>query len=751
MMHTDLQSTFSQLPKIPGMGFGEELLRTDYRKPQLMDKKQGVKDKPTRAALQPYDNMRLANTQLGTTAQKKMTLDRKVLRFQGYFREGVHESPQEQERVRRCVVYYFLEDDTISVSEPKQDNSGLGQGALIKRHQIPRPDGSSYTFEDFNIGTTLTFYGKSFYLIDCDPFTRKFLMGLGFEVPEPEAFPNDQYTAIRQKASAQMVPKKPKCGEDMDYHQASAGSKTKLSAEQITATKQFLEYDRKVLRFFCIWDDRDSLYGDIRLFVLHYFLSDGSCDITETLPPNAGRDPFPSFVKRGKISKTRDGKYYNPGASLSFKKERMEYITDEDLMIGRTVHVNNRNFLIYNVDDFTKQFLAEKFGYADFTAIDISQPGQPKVVAEAPPYNGYGAEEDSLGSWKYLVLKPPKRDMKKYMEHANNQLKFQLKFARPDACNDIRKFVLTYYLSDDTISIFEPAQRNSGIIGGKFLQRQLVKKVGPDGLPTGENLSARDFYVGANVTVNTHDFVVYSTDERSLAFMEYNSDQFPKSNVDHVVGNLRSMLVARGTGLREAFEQADTSGNGLIDFQEFAALIEARQLPISEQEILTLMRFFDKNNDGQISWREFLDMVLPPEVQSEYEHLRDQAWEEIRAIAERQEADELDRFKKDMESTASQLNTFTAESIRSFMAQWSKRRQLFTTTFTVVADHTPDNCIGEAEFRKAVQAKLKLGMNEKAIKAICLKLFPENLRRIPLQEFLHILHGTSTYSHLNLK
>ena len=50
-------------------------------------------------------------------------------------------------------------------------------------------------------------------------------------------------------------------------------------------------------------------------------------------------------------------------------------------------------------------FPAEKFGYTDFTPINISQPGQPKVVAEAPPYNGYGEEEDSLGSWKYLVLK----------------------------------------------------------------------------------------------------------------------------------------------------------------------------------------------------------------------------------------------------------------------------------------------------------------------------------------------------------
>ena len=28
--------------------------------------------------------------------------------------------------------------------------------------------------------------------------------------------------------------------------------------------KQFLELDRKVLRFFCVWDDRDSMFGEMR-------------------------------------------------------------------------------------------------------------------------------------------------------------------------------------------------------------------------------------------------------------------------------------------------------------------------------------------------------------------------------------------------------------------------------------------------------------------------------------------------------
>lgn len=28
--------------------------------------------------------------------------------------------------------------------------------------------------------------------------------------------------------------------------------------------KQFLELDRKVLRFYCVWDDRDSMFGEMR-------------------------------------------------------------------------------------------------------------------------------------------------------------------------------------------------------------------------------------------------------------------------------------------------------------------------------------------------------------------------------------------------------------------------------------------------------------------------------------------------------
>lgn len=53
--------------------------------------------------------------------------DRKVLRFYGYFQEHVNEDPAANMRVRKVVFLYYLEDDTMQISEPKQDNSGLPQ------------------------------------------------------------------------------------------------------------------------------------------------------------------------------------------------------------------------------------------------------------------------------------------------------------------------------------------------------------------------------------------------------------------------------------------------------------------------------------------------------------------------------------------------------------------------------------------------------------------------------------------------
>ena len=60
-----------------------------------------------------------------------------------------------------------------------------------------------------------------------------------------------------------------------------------------------------MLRFFCLWDDRQALFGDRRPYRLHYFLEDCSCEILETREANSGREPFPVFLRRGLLPKVR--------------------------------------------------------------------------------------------------------------------------------------------------------------------------------------------------------------------------------------------------------------------------------------------------------------------------------------------------------------------------------------------------------------------------------------------------------------
>jgi hypothetical protein len=45
--------------------------------------------------------------------------DQKCLTFKAFFKQGVVESPNEYYRVRHVNIIYFLEDDTITVMEPK--------------------------------------------------------------------------------------------------------------------------------------------------------------------------------------------------------------------------------------------------------------------------------------------------------------------------------------------------------------------------------------------------------------------------------------------------------------------------------------------------------------------------------------------------------------------------------------------------------------------------------------------------------
>jgi hypothetical protein len=76
-----------------------------------------------------------------------------------------------------------------------------------------------------------------------------------------------------------------------------------LGGGRVKCQKQFLDNDRRVLRFFARFDELP--------FVIHYFLADDTVEIREVHHPNDGRDNFALLMKRQRLP--RDFKMAQPG------------------------------------------------------------------------------------------------------------------------------------------------------------------------------------------------------------------------------------------------------------------------------------------------------------------------------------------------------------------------------------------------------------------------------------------------------
>ena len=169
--------------------------------------------------------------------------DRKVLRFYGYFQEHVVEDKIENFRVRRVVLLYHLDDDTIFINEPKIENSGILQGKFVKRHGAPKSDGSgNYHWKDLAVQTNVEMYGKVFRIVDADEFTRAFYQDQGVQLAEAEAFPEDNFSKGRLLLEFKMNP--PEMGEIKEYRETQLGG-----GHPNRGLQQFLENDRNVLSF----------------------------------------------------------------------------------------------------------------------------------------------------------------------------------------------------------------------------------------------------------------------------------------------------------------------------------------------------------------------------------------------------------------------------------------------------------------------------------------------------------------------
>ncbi|KPA80898.1 putative mitochondrial hypothetical protein [Leptomonas pyrrhocoris] len=732
-----------RLPMVPGMSCGEEMMRRNYHRRQihgaLADCATYVDGVPADRTLGENNNSSMQGTaamasyvntasSTGAAQGSGVDLTGRVLRYFGYATEPVTESALETERVRKVVLNFYLEDGTMSVTEPKQDNSGFAFPENLKRHIVPNPDGTPITAAQLKVGESITFYGRTYVLYDADAFTRNFLQEAGEEVPDALPVPSDAYATMRSRPVAK--------AHDVPSIAASSPLNTTLSAAQVRATQQFLENDRKVLRCDCTWDDTASLYGTKHFLTLYYFLSDGSIALVEKDVQNSGRDPFPTFFSRQRIAKPTDpsGRFDSSTlGSVTFKENtNTVYYNDEDIRIGNVLSLYGRAVKIHDYNQFTKDYLAEKFGLTDYTPLPGCVP---------PPFMPPSSTRREISEEEKLAQHAEKREELRRHRFANSVVKFfaRLDNGKPD--DEVRRFVLTVYPADNTIAIFEPVIRNSGIVGGKFLQRQKVRRA------DGKNFQADDFYVGARVVLNAHPFVILNSDAHSLNYMEHNPEEFSHSDINKVVRKLQAMLRSRTTGLAEAFRLADQDRQGGLDMAVFLSIMSRLKLDVTEQEILTVLRYFDKNNESYVSYEEVAGRILP---EGDAVASDDRTWEAIYQESADHETQSFVIDPKEAEEKARQAreSASAARGAVQFLQLYDERRQLFMKEFHAITDYARDSLIGADEFRLCVRQKLAVtSIPDEELAALTIKLFPKVAPRVTYEEFMRLVNGTSTYPH----
>ncbi len=274
--------------------------------------------------------------------------DKNVLRFKGYFQEEITESCYENYRIRPCSLLYYLEDDTIQISEYKSENSGITQGILLKRCRIKNnSNNNEIHWRDFNLGKNIMILGKNFRICSCDKFTENFLIKNGVELNKSEDIPKVSFSNKYSMIDFGQI--KRNLGEIREYTEVGLGG-----GHPNKGLKQFLDNDRKVLSFEITWFD-DRYDKELKRYKLNYYLADGQIEVLEIKIVNSGKDNFSRLLKKRKLPKIPRLAYY-PG--LETKPE--EYYTPKDLFLGNYIYIYNRKCLIVSCDEFTKKWYKEK-------------------------------------------------------------------------------------------------------------------------------------------------------------------------------------------------------------------------------------------------------------------------------------------------------------------------------------------------------------------------------------------------------
>lgn len=537
--------------------------------------------------------------------------DKAVCRFYGYFietRVWDYDAPLgvpdiEKDVQRKVVILFYLVDQTVQIIEPKVVNTGFAGGNFYNRSGICKMDGEPLSLTDLTPGNSVVMLGQEFNIYDADQYTRDyFRREMQIVICPPLDHPGDFRQDIGASYSTGM-------GTTLQSSKKSFATKSTsylTQREEMDKVYKFLNFEGQVLRFQCVETaslDAETLLlnpesisfpSTSKRFALSYYLADDKVDM-RIIKAHAGTlgglEENMLVLKKSRISK--NWRVVRRGGVP-------DYYSPEDFRCGHVIDVYGRTFLLVSCDNFTK---------SKYDEIGIEQREVPcdeifveEVVHSIPKlgdgFLAIGSNADTLAS--VYGMPKPGFDLKKMQRNLNRNLRCLARILTDNTIDASRVYMITFYLEDDSLQIYEKSIRNSGINGGVFLKRGLYM----NGLPPDESSEPRlfkptDIFYGNVFSINGNEMQIYEMDNLSLKFCETYPDEFPLFDTIKIVHRLMKKVVAMKMDLDKHFSQFDHSKRGYLGKDQFVSILDSLGVSreLCDQEMLTLLRRFEDQGD----------------------------------------------------------------------------------------------------------------------------------------------------------
>lgn len=145
--------------------------------------------------------------------------------------------------------------------------------------------------------------------------------------------------------------------------------------------RRFLEFSGMVLSFDCVLDETDRPGGELISFKMYFYLEDDTVAIKERPENQQGRDGFVMLLKRTKLPKNWQKKPADfPAIAFNVSDAEVEeYYQPKDFMIGGTIFVFGRKFLLLDCDKFTRNYFDKVLRCLQPNRLEIQKPTCPEI------------------------------------------------------------------------------------------------------------------------------------------------------------------------------------------------------------------------------------------------------------------------------------------------------------------------------------------------------------------------------------